>query len=56
VFRRIGELETIIERMSEDGKKELATVGERLQEKTSQVSAANEDIERLQVSCFSFKP
>jgi hypothetical protein len=49
----VGELETVIERMSEDAKKELGTIGERLQEKTSQVLAANEDVERLQVSCLA---
>jgi len=40
----------VIEKMSEDAKKELLIVTARLQEKISDVAAADEDVERLQVS------
>lgn len=50
ICRRVGELETVIERMSEDAKRELSSVTARLHDKAAEASAANEDIERLHVS------
>ena len=50
VFRRVSELETVIEKMSEDAQKELLRVTTKLQEKISELAIADADVDRLQVS------